>query len=114
MSKKNKVLIVLLPLIIAISIVVGIYLGAILSSSNSNQNQIFATHNKFNSTTKLNEILNFIENTYVDSVNKKDLTEKSISAMLSQLDPHSYYIPAKEYNEMNDPLEGNFDGIGIE
>ncbi|MFB0926371.1 MAG: S41 family peptidase, partial [Vicingaceae bacterium] len=69
---------------------------------------------RFNTATKLNEILSFIEDTYVDSVDKKDLTERSITSMLTTLDPHSYYIPAKDFDGMNEPLEGNFDGIGVE
>ena len=114
MSKNNKLILFLSPLIIAIFLVIGIYIGVLLSPSNSNQSIIFPQGERFNNASKLNEILNFIGDTYVDSVNKKELTEKSITAMLSQLDPHSYYIPAKEYDDMNDPLEGNFDGIGVE
>lgn len=114
MNKNQKITLLLSPLIIAIVLVVGIYIGALLSTSNSNQTQFFPQSKRFNNASKLNEILNFIGETYVDSVNKKELTEQSITAMLSQLDPHSYYIPAKEYDDMNDPLEGNFDGIGVE
>jgi carboxyl-terminal processing protease len=116
MSKNKKLILVLLPLIIATCVVVGIYIGALISTSaaTANQSVIFPQGQRFNNASKLNEILNFIGETYVDSVNKKELTEQSISTMLSQLDPHSYYIPAKEYNDMNDPLEGNFDGIGVE
>ena len=116
MSNNKKLILVLLPLIIAICVVVGIYIGALISTSaaTANQSVIFPQGQRFNNASKLNEILNFIGETYVDSINKKELTEQSISTMLSQLDPHSYYIPAKEYNDMNDPLEGNFDGIGVE
>jgi carboxyl-terminal processing protease len=115
MSNNKKLIFILLPLILATCLVAGIYLGALLSTSAANnQAIIFSKGQRFNTASKLNEILNFIEDTYVDSVNKKELTEKSITAMLSQLDPHSYYIPAKEFDGMNDPLEGNFDGIGVE
>lgn len=116
MSKNNKLILLLLPLIIAICVVVGIYIGALISTSSATANQsvIFPQGKRFNNASKLNEILNFIGETYVDSINKKELTEQSITAMLTQLDPHSYYIPAKEYDDMNDPLEGNFDGIGVE
>lgn len=115
MSKNKKLIIVFLPLIAAICIVIGIYMGSILTPSDINDKTfIFPQTKRFSNATKLNEILNFIEDTYVDSVDKKDLTERSITAMLSQLDPHSYYIPAKEFNEMNDPLEGTFEGIGVE
>jgi len=115
MSKNKALIFIFLPLIIAGCLVVGIFIGAILIPSNINDKTLlFPQNKKFNTAAKLNEILNFIENTYVDSVDKKDLTELSITAMLSQLDPHSYYIPAKDFDDMNDPLEGNFDGIGVE
>ncbi|MBZ4677059.1 MAG: peptidase [Anaerophaga sp.] len=51
---------------------------------------------------------------YVDSVNTHELAEEAIIAMLEKLDPHSVYIPAEEVKAMNEPLDGNFEGIGIE
>ena len=115
MSKNKAIIFVLLPIVIAGCIVLGIFLGAFLAPSDVNDRESFFTQsNKFNTATKLNEILNFIEGTYVDSVDKKDLTERSITSMLATLDPHSYYIPAKDFDGMNDPLEGNFEGIGVE
>ena len=115
MSKNRALIFIFLPLIIAGCIITGIYLGAFLAPSDiNNKSLIFSQNKRFNTATKLNEILNFIEDTYVDSVDKKDLTERSIASMLATLDPHSYYIPAKDFNGMNDPLEGNFEGIGVE
>ncbi|WP_165040292.1 S41 family peptidase [Dysgonomonas sp. ZJ709] len=54
-----------------------------------------------------------IENLYVDEVNDQKLSEDAIRALLEKLDPHSTYASAEEVKEMNEPLEGNFDGIGI-
>lgn len=54
-----------------------------------------------------------IENMYVDDVDDKKLGEDVVKAMLEKLDPHSVYISAEEVAEMNEPLEGNFDGIGV-
>lgn len=54
-----------------------------------------------------------IENMYVDEVDKNKLAEDAIISLLEKLDPHSSYISANEVKEMNEPLEGNFDGIGI-
>ena len=62
---------------------------------------------------KLSSILNIIESNYVDSVNRNDLIETAIPAMLKKLDPHSTYIPAKDFARANEPLQGNFEGIGI-
>lgn len=115
MSKNKTFLYIFLPLVIACCTILGVFLGAFLTPSNINDRAIiFPQNQRFNTATKLNEILNFIEDTYVDSVDKKELTEKSISSMLTTLDPHSYYIPSKEFGDMNEPLEGNFDGIGVE
>lgn len=54
-----------------------------------------------------------IENLYVDKVDDAKLAEDAVKALLEKLDPHSTYISADEVKEMNEPLEGNFDGIGI-
>lgn len=55
-----------------------------------------------------------IENLYVDSVNMTHVVEDGIRGMLSKLDPHSSYTTAKETKELNEPLQGNFDGIGVQ
>lgn len=114
MNKNKTSLYFILPTLIAFCIVVGVYLGAYLSQNSTDKTIIFPVNSKLNKANKLNEILNFIEDMYVDTVHKAELTELSINSILSTLDPHSYYIPAKEFNEMNDPLEGNFQGIGVE
>ena len=105
---------IFLPLLLTLSVVVGIYLGSYLSSTTGNRSIIFSKSNNKSSTGKLNEILNFIEEAYVDSVDSKELLENSINSMLSNLDPHSYYISPKDFNDMNDPIEGSFEGIGVE
>ena len=53
-----------------------------------------------------------ISNLYVDSVDQKKLVEDAINGMLSKLDPHSSYTNAEETRKLNEPLEGNFEGIG--
>jgi carboxyl-terminal processing protease len=55
-----------------------------------------------------------IENLYVDTVNKDKLAEDAIVALLQKLDPHSGYMTPEEVKDMNEPLQGNFDGIGIQ
>jgi len=62
---------------------------------------------------KFGRLLRLIDSYYVDTTNIDDLTEKAIVNMLSELDPHSAYISKEEVAEMNQPLEGNFEGIGI-
>lgn len=63
---------------------------------------------------KFSRALGYISSYYVDSVDSKQLVEDAIISVLKDLDPHSVYIPADEVQEMNDPLEGNFEGIGIQ
>ncbi len=62
---------------------------------------------------KFRTLLHHIGQAYVDSVDKAELTETAIREMLKELDPHSTYIPPERVKEMRQPLEGNFEGIGI-
>ena len=63
---------------------------------------------------KLNMALMAITSFYVDTVNEPRLVETAITSMLEELDPHSSYMSAEEAKRANEPLEGNFDGIGIQ
>lgn len=63
---------------------------------------------------KINEIINYIENDYVDPVNADSLLDKTLSDLLKSLDPHSAYIPAQELGGVKESIEGSFDGIGVE
>ena len=63
---------------------------------------------------KLEALLYQIDHMYVDSVNDKELVETAIVSMLEKLDPHSIYIPKEELDEVNEPLKGNFEGVGIQ
>ena len=55
-----------------------------------------------------------VSNLYVDSVNEDKLVEDGIRGMIEKLDPHSSYLTAKEVKEANEPLQGNFEGIGVQ
>lgn len=74
--------------------------------------QIFAQPGK--SAQKLATFMNIVEQTYVDTVNENMLVEEAINSMLTELDPHSVYISKKDLQKMNEPLEGKFDGVGIQ
>ena len=63
---------------------------------------------------KFSRALGYISSFYVDTVNTTKIVENAIISTLKELDPHSVYIPADEVKEMNEPLEGNFEGIGIQ
>ena len=109
--KKNKN--VFLPLILSIVLVIGISLGYFLNQR-INGKSISLNHNASSTTDKISSLLDYIEYQYVDTINKEDLVEKTVTSMLQSLDPHSSYIAAKEFESVNEPLEGNFDGIGVE
>lgn len=103
---------VFLPIIVSLSVVCGIWLGYFLNqriNSGSGSNQYHSSAND-----KISSLLDYIEYQYVDTINKKELVEKTVTSMLQSLDPHSSYIPATDFASVNEPLEGNFDGIGVE
>ncbi|HNE65509.1 MAG TPA: S41 family peptidase [Saprospiraceae bacterium] len=66
------------------------------------------------STGSVDEILRFIQARYVDKISFEDLNEKTIRGLLSQLDPHSVYISKEELQSVNDEMNGDFEGVGIE
>ncbi len=100
---------VLLPILLAIAVAAGILIGINIPGKKSVPRQLsFRARND-----KINSVLNIIESDYVDSVNRNELIEAAIPAILKKLDPHSVYIPAKDLAHANEPLQGNFDGIGI-
>lgn len=76
--------------------------------------QPFAQQGNEATTEKFNTLLYYIENMYVDSVNQEDLVESAIRNMLEELDPHSVYISAEELEAANEPLNGSFEGIGVQ
>jgi carboxyl-terminal processing protease len=103
--KRNFVL----PLFISISLAAGILIGIYLPGKDI----VPAGSNIRFKNDKLNSVVRIIEERYVDTVNIKDLEEAAIPAMLKKLDPHSIYIPAKDLKRADEPLKGNFEGIGI-
>lgn len=95
------------PFIYAVVLAVGLFGGFLLQNKNNNGF-------KLSGNDKLDQVISKIVNDYVDTVNTEQLTEDAIVQMLHQLDPHSSYIPADELKAVNEQLEGNFEGIGIE
>lgn len=63
---------------------------------------------------KFGQVLFYLNNYYLDTLNNSTITEEAVKSLISSLDPHSSYISAKEVKAMNEPLEGNFEGVGIE
>ncbi|SIS98452.1 S41 family peptidase [Belliella pelovolcani] len=105
---KNTKAQVRLPIIIALAISAGIWVGATFAEPKSDRNDLKAA------IYKLQEIITYINRDYVDSVNTNELVEFGIEKILEKLDPHSSYIPAKDAALARSQLDGNFDGIGVE
>jgi carboxyl-terminal processing protease len=100
-----------LPIFFALILVLGIFIG---SSFNLGSNLGTINVNAGNKFNKIEEILKYIDHEYVDTIDQKKLVENTITSMLHTLDPHSSYITADELAENNEPLQGNFEGIGVE
>jgi len=62
---------------------------------------------------KFSKVLEWIDRYYVDSVNQSALVERAIYEILKELDPHSSYLTREEVIQMNEPLQGNFEGVGV-
>ena len=106
MSKQSR-LGVWLPVIIAASIALGIFIGNHYLSITQGKRRNYMSGNK------INAILDMIDEQYVDTVNMRDLVESTIPKIFGELDPHSVYIPAEEASAVNEELEGSFSGIGV-
>lgn len=102
------------PVKYAALLALGLYMGSTINFSGfrSPGNLIFKSSNSQFS--KFNDVVAYIKQEYVDSIDQKNLIDKSIEDLLHNLDPHSAYIPAEDLQAVNEPLEGNFEGIGIE
>lgn len=99
-----------MPLWLALSVVLGIFIGTFFANRFGG-NRLSIINSGSN---KLNDLLHIIDDQYVDTVNMSDLVETAMPQILSELDPHSVYISAKDVQTANDDLKGSFFGIGIE
>lgn len=106
---KNNNYHIKLPLFIALSAAIGIFIGANMAAGDGNTSSDFSS-----GIHKFREVMTYIQNDYVDNVDANKLVETTISDMLSQLDPHSVYISKEDLKLTQSQLEGNFEGIGIE
>ena len=99
-----------IPFLLAICLIAGIAIGTFYANHFSgNKLGIINT-----SSNKLNALLRIIDDQYVDTVNISDLVEEAMPQILSELDPHSSYIPAKDLEAVTADLKGSFSGIGIQ
>jgi len=97
-----------LPLIFAVILSAGIFLGLIIGHLTGG---IFPSLSK--NPDKVGNVITYIETNYVDTISNETLVEKSVTGLLQKLDPHSMYIPASDFHAVTDPLLGSFEGIGV-
>ena len=108
MKKENKYR--FMPLLMALCVVIGIVIGSFYAN-HFGGNRLTVINNGSN---RLNNLLRIIDDQYVDKVNIDSLVDKAIPVILSELDPHSVYISAKDVQAATDDLKGSFSGVGIE
>ena len=97
----------LLPIVISVSICLGFVLCYAIMGD------FFDTQKKTKGIQKLEDVLNLLDDKYVDAIDRDQVFEETIAEMLHKLDPHSNYIPAREMAQMSESIEGNFSGIGV-
>ena len=94
-----------LPLWIAIGIAIGIFIGS--------KYGVLGRTGKVDGFGKMGAVLNYVRESYVDSVDMYNLVEDALPNILQELDPHSEYISAEDMKRVNESLEGHFSGIGV-
>ncbi|MFT5970873.1 MAG: carboxyl-terminal processing protease [Flavobacteriales bacterium] len=99
------------PIFVAIILAIGVLIGVIIGQRNGSI-QFLPTAS--NSVSKVDEILSQIQLDYIEEVNTDSLLDIALGDILKSLDPHSSYIPAKNYDKVAENIEGSFDGIGVQ
>jgi carboxyl-terminal processing protease len=99
-----------MPLLFSLVLVLGMVIGSALRDNVPNSRGIFNRGKR----SVLQEVVDLVNLRYVDKVNTDTLAGEAIQAMLAHLDPHSVFIPASNVEEINEDLQGNFEGIGVE
>ncbi|PSL47695.1 carboxyl-terminal processing protease [Chitinophaga niastensis] len=107
----NRKLNVFLPLLFAVVLALGMFLGHKMPGSNNGGATVFFTKPAKG---PLQEVMDLIKAKYVDSLNTDELQQEAIEGMLAHLDPHSIYIPPAQLQQVNEDMDGNFEGIGVE
>ena len=101
------------PLALSLALVTGLFIGRGMGDGKDGAMTIFQLRRP-DAADKVGQVLDLIERQYVDTVEKTALVDEVLQEMLQRLDPHSYYITAAELRAAQEPLEGSFDGIGVE
>ena len=98
------------PLYYAFVLIAGILIGTLLAD----KNLLTIKTGKEDNPNKLVSLIDFIEDNYVDSVDKKKIIDDAIASILKNLDPHSYYLNPEEYAKAKEEMSGSYEGVGVE
>ena len=98
-----------LPLIIGAALAIGVLLGGFFNFGGNTKNTFTSNAKK----AKLNKLIDYIDYEYVDSVNTDSIVDVTVNSILTNLDPHSTYIPKSDYEDVAQNMKGDFVGIGI-
>lgn len=107
----NKKFQYLLPMIIAASVAIGVFIGGKLNFSSSPEHLFAANGNA--SKDKLNRLIDYIDYEYVDEIDVDSIVDVTVNNILENLDPHSVYIPSTESERIAENMQGDFVGVGI-
>ena len=94
-----------------LGIVLGVLATLVVVKYTDSRKKFDGDYNRWR---KLNLILQEVQQNYVDTIDMKAMTDAAVVAALSELDPHTVYLPPVELEESETELAGNFDGIGIQ
>jgi carboxyl-terminal processing protease len=97
-----------LPIVLFATLAIGVLLGGLLNFSNQNQFLV-----KNSSKTKLNKLIDFIDQEYVDDVNTDSIVNLTVDNIMGHLDPHSVYVPPSLQTQVAESMKGDFVGIGV-
>ena len=104
-----------IPILTIVALGIGLSLGTLLAKrSNSLGVNTIGMKQPASGDSKIDQFMHFIDATYVDTLDMDELSEEVIMTLLSELDPHSSYIPAEDLEAVNSELEGSFNGIGVQ
>ena len=95
------------PIWVIILLLLGILIGLYINKGVAKKIQVEGG-------TKFDEVMWYVDNDYVEKPDAQKLQDEAIAALMEELDPHSDYISLDDFNEVNDPLLGSFDGIGVQ
>ena len=98
-----------LPIIICVAIALGVFIGGKLNFTDK-ADRLFTSNSKKD---KINRLIDYIDYEYVDEINTDSIVDVTVNNILSNLDPHSTYIPKKDLQKVTDNMKGDFVGIGV-